>query len=186
MRIKRKLGFDIDGVLYPWHEVVLEDLIHTGYVPRGTPVEHLFPNIMRGWSQGFQHALIKRPIHYSKLRLRPEALIVLEEIRSRDAWEIFYITSRPQNLSDTTRAWARSQRLPDMENIYVTNGSKRAIIQLLGIEVFVDDMIHNVEELHDICAVILLTRPWNKDYHKDNHVRIDSLHELLPLLKEMK
>jgi len=184
-KVRRKLGFDIDGTLYPWHEIVLEDMIEKGYIPAGTSLDGFFNatyGILNRWHPDIQRSIVTSERYYAKSYIRPGAISTLKYLKR--SWEIFYITSRPASTTDITKAWVRSYNLPDRENVYVVDGGKRDIIQLLDIYIFVEDKISSVRELHDICAIILLTRPWNEGYNIDNHVRIDHLKELIPLLEE--
>lgn len=184
MARRGKLGFDLDGVLYPWHEIVLEDLILTGAMPKGATVGSLFnyPNgVFHTFSPQLKDGILKNSRHYIRPFLREGAKEVLDTVMKD--WEIFYITSRPHEVESPTKAWIRAMGLPYRDNVYVVNGGKRDMAELLDLDIFVDDRASHVDELHDICTVILLTRPWNKDYNKNKHVRIDQLHELIPLLE---
>jgi len=184
VRKRGKLGFDMDGVLYPWHEMVVEDMIVKGHVPKGTTVGGFFnypEGIMHRFSIDMQQSLVKNAIYYIRPFLRDNAKQILDHLQIE--WEIFYLTSRPHEVESATKAWIRRMGLPNKENVYVLNGGKRDMAKLLGLDIFVEDRITHVDELHDICPVILVTRPWNKDYNIQNHVRIDHLHELIPLLE---
>jgi len=176
-----KLGFDVDGVIYPWHEIVVKDMILTGDVPVDTTVRRFFLDIMPNLSTEIQQIIVNNSRYYIRPFLREGAKKVLNHLKSD--WEIYYITSRPYEVESATRAWFRTMGLPNKENVYVVNGGKRPMVELLDLDVFVDDRTSHVEELHDICPVILVTHPWNEDYNEDNHVRVDQLHELIPLLE---
>jgi uncharacterized HAD superfamily protein len=97
-------------------------------------------------------------------------------------WEIFYITSRKPELADVTKAWVRGMRLPDKENTFVVDGGKRAKVELLELEYFIEDRPKHVEELYDITELILLTRDWNKDL-TGNFTRINNLSEIREIIK---
>lgn len=184
MARRGKLGFDLDGVLYPWHEIVLEELILAGGMPVGATVGSLFnypSGIFHTFSPEVQDSILKNTRHYIRPFLREGAYEVLDTLRWD--WDIFYITSRPHEAESPTKAWIRAMGLPYRDHVYVVNGGKRDMAELLGLDVFIDDRASHVDELHDICAVVLLTRPWNKNYNKNEHVRIDQLHELIPLLE---
>lgn len=183
VRKQGKLGFDLDGVLYPWHELVVEDMISKGSVPNDTTVREFFdyPNgFMHQCSPTMQKSIVEYPRYYIRPFLRDGAKQILSYLQ--EYWEIFYLTSRPHEVASATKAWIRRMGLPNKENVYVLNGGKREMVGLLGLDVFIDDRTKHVDELHDICPVILVTRPWNEDYDEENHVRIEHLHELIPLL----
>lgn len=176
---RRRIGFDIDGVLFPWHEILLQHLVFTGEIEVGTTLEQLFnlpDGIIHTWSSKKQKELTRNPKHYIRPFLREGALEILNALAQH--LEIFYITSRPSNIESPTKAWVRGMELPYRDNVYVTNGGKKALVNILGLDMFVEDRIKYVEELHTSCAVILVTRPWNKNYNEDNHVRVDELYEL--------
>ena len=178
MDIKR-IGFDIDGVLFPWHELLLQHLIFTGELEVGTTLGQFFnlpDGIIHSWSSKKQKELTRNPKHYIRPFLRDGAKEILDALASH--LEIFYITSRPSNVESATKAWVRGMGLPFRDNVYVTNGGKKALVEILDIDIFIEDRVKYLEELCNVCSVVLVTRPWNKDYDKDNHVRIDELHEL--------
>lgn len=181
MARRGKLGFDVDGVLYPWHEMVVEDMIATGDVPVGTTVGRFFLEIMPNLSTEIQKIIVENHRYYIRPFLIDGAKKVLNHL-AKD-WEIFYITSRPFEVESATKAWFRTMGLPNKDSVYVVNGGKRPMVELLDLDIFVDDRTSHVEELHDICPVILVTQPWNKNYNEENHVRVDHLHELIPLLE---
>lgn len=178
-----KLGFDIDGVLYPWHEIVLEDLILLGAMPKGSTVGSMFtfPGAFHKFSQNMQQGILGSSKYYVCPVFREGARDVLHTLSEN--WEIFYVTSRPFEIESPTKAWVRGMGFPYRDNVYVVNGGKRAIVELLDLDIFIDDRTSHVDELHDICPVILVTRPWNEEYNEDNHVRVNELHELVPLLE---
>ena len=183
-----RLAFDIDGVLYPWHELILEQFIREERVPLETTVGDIF-----GYGKYFdrlpksiRNQYLRDPTYYYEPIIREGAGDVIDALK--DTWDILYITARYSNLEAVTRAWAWNMRLPKPhQNLYVVDGDKRAVARALGVTVFVEDHLKYVEQLWDICSVVLLSRPWNESYEgyehtRIEHVRINTLHELVPLL----
>ena len=83
-----KLGFDLDGVLYPWHEVVLEDLIQTGVMPKGSTVGGLFnfPNgAFHTFRPNLKNGILKNSRHYIRPFLRDNAKQILNHLQIE--WE---------------------------------------------------------------------------------------------------
>jgi len=184
-----RLAFDLDGVLYPWHEIMLEQFIVEGRLPVESTVGDLFGhgNYFDKLPKKVRSEYLRDPSYYFEPVLREGAWEVISALK--DTWEIFYITARYSSVEAVTRAWTWNMGLPrSPENLYVVNGgNKRAVAQALGITVFVEDNLKYVEQLWDICSVVLLTRPWNEDFEgytntRIEHVRIDTLHQLVPLL----
>lgn len=179
----RRLGFDIDGVLYPWHEIILEQFIVEGRVPPDSMVGDIFGQgkYFDSLPKRIQSQYLYDGIYHSEHVIREGVLDVINVLKKDH--DIFYVTARPMNLTAVTRAWAWSIGLPNAhEHLYLADGGKKAVVRALGITTFVEDNVKYVGQLVDVCSVVLLTRPWNEDYNEKGHVRIDVLHELVPLL----
>jgi uncharacterized HAD superfamily protein len=179
-----RIGFDIDGVIYPWHEAVLERAKREGLVEVSATVGDLFgypeeEGLLFHWSkftrdkfvsdvEGYMHPLPRK----SK-----DVLSVLS-----DNFELFYVTARSGELEYPTFRWAEENNLPQRENLIVSNGPKIRYIVENRVELFIEDRPKYVEELAPFTNMILLTQPWNINYTINNHVRIDTLEELIPML----
>jgi hypothetical protein len=179
-----KLGMDLDGTLYPWHEVAVEDLISRGILDVGITSGEFFDpenGIIVGWDdQKRQELLLNKVPFYSQPVEIAGARKVMDVLK--ESWEIFYITARPLLATAATKAWLKRMKFPYRNNLFLVDGGKKDITDLLGIDVFVEDRVDYILELSKICSMILLTRPWNENYKGNDHVRVDTLHELIPLL----
>lgn len=183
-RPRGRLGFDLDGVLYDWHEGVLDYFKDMGQVSPMTTVADLFAfpeedGIIHHWSKWIKDYITHLP-EFFEAPIDPRKLDIVRELGRE--YEIAYITARVPELEYFTKRWIVRNGLPQPENTYVTNGSKRNIVDGLELDYMIEDRPKYAVELADITTVILLTRPWNEKLPDDGYVRIDTLEELIPLL----
>jgi uncharacterized HAD superfamily protein len=178
-----RLGFDIDGVIYPWHEIVLEAAKAEGLLEISTQAGDLFgypeeEGLMFSWSKFTRDRLVATPEFYMQ-PLPRRSKDVLDKLSEH--YELFYVTARTGELEYPTFRWAQENDLPQRKNLFVSNGPKADFIVDHEIEVFIEDRPKYVDELAPYCTMVLLSQPWNTNYTKKNHVRVDHLEELLPL-----
>lgn len=184
---RRKIGFDIDGVLYDWHNIVVNELIGEDKLEKGTTIADFFnvpDGIIHRWHKVDQDRLTHNPMYYIRPFLMEgakETLLELSMIHrlERVSLEIFYVTSRPIEIADATKAWVRGMGLPFRDNVYVVDGGKKATVELLGLDYFVEDRPKHIEELKDITTVFVYDRPWNKDVKVFRLNRIFKLTQLI-------
>ncbi len=179
-----RIGFDIDGVIYPWQEAVLEKAKREGLIEVSATMGDLFgypeeDGLLFHWSKFTRDRYVSDVELYMHPlpRKSREVLSTLSE-----NFQIFYVTARTGDLEYPTFRWAEENNLPQKENLIVSNGPKARYILENDIEVFVEDRPKYVEELSEHTSMILLTQPWNINYRVDNHVRIYRLDELIPML----
>lgn len=178
-----RIGFDIDGVIYPWHEIVLEAAKAEGLLEISTQSGDLFAypeedGLLFNWSKFARDRLVATPEHYMQ-PLPRQSKDVLDKLSEH--FELFYVTARSGELEYPTFRWAEENNLPQRKNLFVSNGPKAEIIIGRDIQVFIEDRPKYAEELAPFCEMIILSQPWNLNYTKKNHIRIEKLEELLPL-----
>lgn len=172
-----KIGFDLDGVLYPWHEIVYEyyklnnktksdyDTFWTVSVPNFNKLELDF--------------LLNTEILYGSACIRKPVLSLLCTLSK--LYEIFYVTARTENLRLVTESWLRRNHLPSKKNLYMGNIAKKDVVEKLGIDYFVEDRLHIAEELSERCKkVFLIDKPWNKG--TDKFIRLYNIEDLYEYL----
>jgi uncharacterized HAD superfamily protein len=168
------LGFDLDGVLYPWHEKVWKEL---------TNMEKITSSFEVYWSEEWKDMrenqntlfmnMVNNPLMYSSQApyFGVRSFLKSLEIEGHDIW---YITQRPRHLDFTTRAWVKHWRLAYPENVIRVETSKRRAVIEKEIDLFVDDSIRHAEDLKDYTRVVLRKRPWNTEI-QENFDTVDSV-----------
>ena len=168
------LGFDLDGVLYPWHEGVWKQLTVDGYIT--SSFEEYWDKewkIMREKQSTLFMNMVNEPLMYSSQAPYFGVRSLLECLKL-DGHKIWYVTQRPRHLDFITRQWIRRWRLPFEDNVIRVEGSKRQVIIENEIDLFVDDAIRHAEDLKDFTKVILVKRPYNKEI-QENFDSVDSV-----------
>jgi len=179
-RVKKvQIGFDVDGVLYPWHERVY-DYMTRNYGFRGT-LGQLFVDLNnpRRYDPGFIKQIVEKKEFY---RGEPYKLVVsfLEEL-AKD-YELHYITARPLQTSVATKAWFKEHKFPYLENVVVVEDSKSKEILERRIAYYIEDRVKHALELKDLTNIILVRKPWNEKI-QDQFPCMNSILELGNYLK---
>jgi FMN phosphatase YigB (HAD superfamily) len=169
------LGFDLDGVLYPWHEKVWKELTNMDKID--TTFDGYWSNYKEWRTEGNNETLfmnlVNDPLMYSSQApyFGVRSFLKSLEIEGHDIW---YITQRPRHVDFTTRAWVKHWRLAYPENVIRVETSKRLPVIEKEIDLFVDDAIRHAEDLKDYTKVILRNRPWNVGA-QENFDTVDSV-----------
>lgn len=113
----------------------------------------------------------------------------------RQKHNLFIITSKPENLKDKTLEWL-DKHFPQMfdgvhfTNQYHGNGLRRTkgdVCRGLGVKFFVDDFLHNVEDVASSgVPALLLDAPWNQGEVKPPVTRVYSWEEIVKVLSSQK
>lgn len=167
-----RLGIDMDGVVYPWHEEVYRWFQENrGYEK----------DIKEFWEHG--NELIKEwhleiPFLYNSTTPRQDVLEYLPKLA--ELGEIYYITARPTSVWQTTRKFFDFYDLPFKENLlYERNKAGR--VRLLGLDYFVDDMPHHVDSLLGITDVYLFHCIHNRE-QREGYKTVASLKEFYEIV----
>ena len=135
-------------------------------------------------------------IKITELTLRPgspESMASWPDLEARAALQelaenhrVVYITSRMETTRLETVLWLRDNGFPNPESVFFSNfGSKGEILCSLGVEVFVDDDLENIQEAVDLgIESILVDRWYNKDFDFQGVVRAADWDEILRWIKE--
>lgn len=179
------IGWDLDGVLYFWHELVLEYCKRENIVDKNMDLKTFFNPVNTtsffdsGLTKVQRRNILDNPTFYEKEPISPKILKVLNKLAKLA--EFVYITCRPNSFSGhVTRSWIKRNKLPYSDNVYLLPGKKTEIVKQASCDIYVDDRVDFANELKDVTLVFLLTRPWNEDWKEPpSIVRIHSLDELV-------
>lgn len=169
------LGFDLDGVLYPWHEKVWSILTNDEII--SSSFDEYWDKewiVMREEKPTLFMNFVNDPLMYSCMSPYSGVRSFLLDLKHK-GHKIWYVTQRSKHLDFTTRAWVRHSQLPFEDNVIRVEGSKRRTIIEKEIDLFVDDATRHAEDLKDFTKVILVRRPYNKEIQKN----FDSVNSVL-------
>jgi uncharacterized HAD superfamily protein len=151
-----KIGLDIDGVVYDWHDSVYR---YCTQFKGCTDSEHVF------WTKTWwempkeeQSYLISLPTLYNDYIPEQRHIDSLNALASLG--ELFYVTSRPPEFSFATLKFFESYKLPFKENI-IHDNDKATVCRLLGIDYFCDDFPEHVLSTSKITKSYLMCRTHN-------------------------
>jgi hypothetical protein len=174
-----KLGLDLDGVLYEWQRVIYDEFVRQGKFT-GTFREFW---LQGGHKDGHQDCVkyhVTIPTYYSATAPRKSAMNFLKWADSR--FELYYITTRPENAVLTTQQYLRRYDFPQRENLFITD-DKLTLVRLLKIDYFVDDLERNIVPLSTVTTSVIYARPWN-EYLWELYPTVHSFPELRQFLEE--
>ena len=159
-------GFDIDGVLYPWHYIVWKwTTTKDGYI---TTTFDEFWNYPDGWvaqNEGTDlvKAMVAEESNYMAVPLSAYVKETVHRIASQFADDVFYITGRPLSVKDATQKYLVDNGLPSSRNLYFSkeNGGKLNIIKELGCNYYVEDQPKHLEVLPKVATIFAVVAPYN-------------------------
>jgi uncharacterized HAD superfamily protein len=159
---KKILGMDLDGVLYSFTEAVYNDLKVRNKIDCSYP-EFWSTTSGNGYGNSiFWDNTIKTSIYYSSLIPRLDDLEIMHRLAEK--FTILYITSRPKEVETVTKWYLKNYNYPNYKDVYfASDGKKRVFISSLGVDTYVEDMPKHVNELKNICHLILMKQPWNTE-----------------------
>lgn len=166
-----KIGLDLDGVLYPWHEGV-----HTYFRMYRNYVGSEFKFWTEYWPSlpDTTHAYMQSLTDlYYKFIPETDMLDMLKRLSKKH--ELFYVTSRPESARAITELFLRNFKFPYKENLILAT-NKGLVARDLSLDILVDDMTPNLIGIPKNTIGVLVNKPWNSDY--DFPVRITNILEL--------
>lgn len=175
-----KIGFDVDGVIYPWHDSVYTYFtIYKGY--KGTYHQFWSNDWTVPETQEYIKYLTTVPILCEDREPFPRALETLHEIADK-GHTIYYITSRPDDVKLATEHYFSKRDFPFKENLYIVQGPKDTLARSLGLDLFLDDREKHIKELTPICLSVLKAMPWNEDFWLQ-YPTIHNIHEIVEYVR---
>lgn len=159
------IAFDLDGVLYPWHEALYNYLNLTKRSWTPTCWE-FYREIDKYVSEDEVEYIRTIPTLYSCFLPSNEMLNMLK-ILNEAGHTIYYITSRPNDsVKTTTQIYIDKYKFPQSQNL-IFSMDKTHEIRILEIDVIVEDRPENLEKFSSLCRTIGISQPWNdrkRDY----------------------
>jgi len=154
-----RIGFDIDGVLYPWHKYALNHLKR--FNGEKISYDEFWSNPLEYYPDDVYGEIARIIEYYNQERLTYSIYERLYKL-SRNH-EIFYVTSRPENCKEITKKWALESELPCLDNLYIAK-DKDPIIKDLHLDYYIEDLPKVVDKIKEHTKVLLINQPWNRDY----------------------
>ena len=175
---KQRLGFDVDGVLYPWHEIIYN---YMKYEEKETRDFTTFwkDTVEMDYTTGMGKFWLENSLFLTQRDIKPEILETLNYLT--EFYDIYYVTSRPKDNWSITDYWFRRNKLPQVDNLYCVDDGKLSTVLANEIDIYVEDRIKHVLELKNHTQIILIRQPWNEEIW-DEISTIDSVTQLPELL----
>lgn len=151
------LGFDLDGVLYPWQRYC-HIWLTTNKKYVGDYTELFNSNFFDLQTDTFSQNIIEIEPLYTSHPFEKKNLKTLELLSKK--YHIIYITSRPKNVENLTKEYLKKYRLPNYEEIYFSS-NKAVEVRAQGCNLFVEDQTNNLKSLINIVTTIKMNQPWN-------------------------
>jgi len=175
-----RLGFDIDGVLYPWQEVAyiqaVDDHKDFGYSFEDfwrKGIDDTLPKL-------YMKNLVRNPLLLEIKIPNPELIEMLNRLASK--WDIEYISSRPEELFRVTSRYLRKYKFPEADTLILSD-TIITDIRLANFDYYIEDRSDIANQLAKFTKVILVSRPYNKGDLLDNSIiRIDNILDLERIL----
>lgn len=156
------IGFDLDGVLYPWHESVYTFYEYEmGY----TKSYKEFWEEVNLWPKEKQEYLVSLPFLYEN-KVPSESLMNFLYFCKNNADDMYYITNRPEDLERITKRYFRRYDFPYPDNLFIT-GDKATTCRYLGVTHFLDDHAKHVKAVEGISKAYLMAKPWNVEFQEE-------------------
>jgi uncharacterized HAD superfamily protein len=173
-----RISFDLDGVLYPWQEVVYDE-----FFSKVMGEERKFEQFWKDW-EDIPHstfeALSLNNRYYDTDKTHNHVPFILHTISQ---WaEIYYITARPSSAFISTQRWIYDNWFPYTKNLFLTK-NKREVIEYHRIKMHIDDLPANGNDVADITEFVLLERPWNVG-KRDGFKTVKNLTDVIELVRE--
>lgn len=176
------LGFDIDGVLYPWQIACFEHLsLFYGYTGTYEDLwDHAdFSKFVSNRGPLFVENLLRIQHLYSCF---PPTLRDYKSLKNlAKKYEIVYITSRPKDVEWTTLAFFKRYDYPNYDNI-IFSDDKVLDVRLYGCDYFVEDRPVYCFLLQNVTNLIMRTQPWNLSIRGEIKNQIQNLQDLERML----
>jgi len=179
------VGFDLDGVLYPWHEEVWK-----WYNNRSTNTISFiefwkYPNgwVHRNEGTAIVKALVNETLPYVSAKAKKSDVSIVNDIVKDFNAEIYYITSRPERFHYDTAKWLKDNEFPFADNLIMAdgNGGKVKVVEDVGCNYFVEDRPKYLEVLPKVTKVFQMAQPYNS-YKAFEAIIIGNLIELYEYL----
>lgn len=162
-----KVGLDIDDVIVQYvpsltnfYNKVYDDNVSTNNITAWD----LKTSYEKAGGTEAVRSLMEAFIQHPSFVQMPEVPGATAAVRRlmEEGHEVYFISARGSKAIDSCYKWFYANNLP-LKNIYF-NREKAWLVDKLGIEVFVDDGMHNLNDIgtKTSCSTIIFDQPWNR------------------------
>lgn len=159
-----KIAFDLDGVLYPWHEAVYSFLKEMNKIKNTETFYEFWYNYKKYLDESEIKYLASLEHLYNRMVPNKTVINAVQKLSDK-GHTIYYITKRPESCRFVTEKFIQ-KFFPQSNNVVIVSDNKAKEALLLEIDIFIEDQINSAEELYGICDVYIISRPWNIDYRR--------------------
>lgn len=153
------IGFDLDGVCYPWQEI-----IHAYCYAHNLTTETNPQIFWTSWLANNEEVIQGlTSINTFYVNGNPYVGLLPMLHRLKERYNIYYITSRPKSSEEETFKYLFSWGFPDFENLLYTKDKPKAI-QGLDIIAYVEDRVELAVAMHPYTKVFLVDKPYNRAF----------------------
>ena len=177
-QVSKRIGFDLDGVLYPWQEVAYEERVFRFNEKQS--YEDFWANFDK-YSKNYIDFVLNDPTLVTRVIMSDKIKNLLRTLSVDN--ELFYVTARHKSLTCATLWWARTSKLPYLHNFFMVDGSKKQVVKDLKLDYYIEDREVHVLDLQELTQVIVMRQPWNKHLW-NKFITIGSLEELISIIGE--
>ncbi|MCX6804142.1 MAG: hypothetical protein NTY48_06285 [Candidatus Diapherotrites archaeon] len=177
-----KIGIDIDEVLFGYVEAYCKFYNET-HKTKFSPNEfhsYSFWEIVGGTREDILKSVheFHKTKHFLETKPVEGSICAIKNIKKGNV--LFLVSSRQDNLFDDTTKWILEHFPKTFSGLYLTNyftndascRTKNEISVKLGLDILIEDQPHYALECaSDKCTVILLDKPWNKNFNAKNVIR---------------
>lgn len=185
------VGFDIDGVLYPWHERIWEwykdnhneNMTFKDFwrVPDGFIAKHEGTILVDN--------LVQIPFIYNNTIVNESVVNAVKRINNIST-NIYYITARPTELKRATKKWLKTNGFPRPENLVFSDDfgdGKVTAVKRFGCNYYVEDRIgHALDISESGIPVFLVNQPYNIGHEINNNIkRVQDVQDVADILENI-
>jgi 5'(3')-deoxyribonucleotidase len=174
---KELIGFDLDGVLYSFHDVFYRELVAHDNLKMGyTEFWKAAEGLWNGDSK--YHNLTRLPHLFTSAVINSDNLRTLWKLSKM--YDIIYITKRQPEIHFWTGQWLKKSGVPFYEN-YLLTDNKLVTVEKAKCGYYVEDRAIEAQPLSEITTVFMVRQPWNLN-DRNGYTCIDNLQELEGIL----
>lgn len=176
---KLKIGLDIDGVIYPYHDVVYRYFIEEkGYKDS---YHHFWTVDWWLLSKETQDYIVSLPFLYDAVI--PSSCVMESLLKLTTLGELYYVTSRSgSDIEGVTRKFFNFFDPPFKQNLMFDH-DKASVCRLYSIDYFLDDFPEHVSKLESVTNAYLMNQAHNAG-KREGHKTVSSLKEFYEKIQE--
>ncbi|NLF89670.1 hypothetical protein GX563_12755 [Candidatus Bathyarchaeota archaeon] len=162
-----KLGFDIDGVIANFTDVLLQTIKQAyGLTLTEKDITSFSLSVVLGITRAEEARLIT-DILYKDLPIYPEAKETLERL-SREGHSIYLLTGRYAPLRELTQTWLKDNGVP-YDELHLLEMGKKYQANIEGLDVIVEDSLEEALEWSSrVKTVLVYDHPYNQSLNVKN------------------